>query len=675
MLKSFCFLQNLAALTNNKPSILGAFKGLPKYRKKKKLTKECKYSILRLNQISKERILNWFGKLDQSFIQLPREISENPSDFFLTSTEVQALLKIISHEKDWIIPSKNLCGSLRTSQRVRDSLKNKGWLDYKVIRGRDDKGKFFTAGIVYDLSPLEKEIYIRRGILSGESRTLREIKERLLTEEKSYEKQSVLFNSKIRTFIDSLSAKEAEKLKTVIPDFIRIRYYIPSRYEFFKWCEKYDIKLLEKYPSYIKYIFDRALKQNIFLPFEIKRIMKNKEALDFFISDTKKTSAKEETEDFVFKDEKEENDFLDMFMNLVSDSSEKGVKAMKNTTDYHKFGISDDTWRNIIRCFPMGDNRRRISEKTIKDILKVFEEKKVDVNNESDIINALYYPIKNGELVPEYDVDPETQTFDVYDFLISCLKRGITYASWETNKEIEKYFISYEDYSNFIDFLISHKDNNKLSKEEKEYFVSMMKKLKNVHDYCDRSFCCGLFYDFERRYLDDNKMITAAAEFRNKMAEEREACWEKIMEKGNFFNNLYDRIDALDKFIYMSFNYTATLGERLYGAKIYYHNLAEQLKEKIYGIDKFSEIKETKEYKNNCHYELYCKELTKENHYVEYGRRYQKIVDDYYSQIKDDNILWKGTPYQDIERRCGEKLYRHYGDFIYDVFPDKKKRI
>lgn len=632
--------------------------------------------------------MNWFSKLDQSFIQLPREISENPSDFFLTPVEVQALLKIISHEKDWIIPSKNLCGSLRTSQRVRDSLKNKGWLNYKVIRGKDDKGKFYTAGIVYDLSPLEKEVYIRRGILSGESRTLTEIENKSLSCEKSYEKQSVLFNSKIRTFVDNLSSKEFEKMKTVLPDFIRIRYYIPSRYELFKWNEKYDVRLLEKYPSYIKFIFNKALKEEKILPFEIKKIMKNNEALDFFISENKpddKVSIKEkaEKEDFVFKNEKEEDEFLDMFMNLINNNQEEkyietkeGENALKNTTDYHKFGIKDETWRNIIRCFPLGETRGRISEKTIKDILKIFKEKEVNPDDEISVINALYYPIQDGKLIPEYDDISETPRFEMYDFLTDCLKKGITYASWETNNWAEKYFIHYEEYSNFIDFIIKHKDSKKMTKEESQYFVSFMKKLKQVHDFCDRSFCCGLFYDFERKYVDADKMAEAASTFRKKMNEEREKFWHKILEKGNFFENLSERIDALDRFIYMSFGYTITLGERLYGARIYYHNLVEKEKEMIYGKDKFNEIKETKDYKDNCYYELYCENLTKETHFLEFSRRWQKLVDDIFVPIKDDDkILWKGTPYLEIEKRCGEKIYKHYSDFIYDIFPEKRFNI
>jgi predicted transport protein len=591
------------------------------------------------------------------------------------------LYKIASHEKGWVLPSKYLCGSLRTSQRVRESLKNKGWLDYKVIRKKDEKGNFYTAGIKYDITPLEQEIYIRRGIIPGESRTIKDIKDFDLNSVSSYEKKACMLNSKIRVLLDSLRSGTVEQLRIIYPDFIRIRYYIPSRYELEKWDSKLDIKTLDKYIEYLKFIFDKMLRDDEIYPYEIKKILKNKNALSFFTGEAVVKEEKKEDEDFVFKTKEDEDAFVDEFLQMVNDEEDidsdknidytnkkEEIENMKNTTDYKQFGIKDDTWRQIIRCFPE-DKRRQISEKTIKDILKIFEEKKVDVDDDVSIINAIWYPIQDGTLIPEYDDIPEAPKFNMYNFLIDALKKGITYASWETNKEVEKYFIPYKEYSDFVDFVIKNKNSKKISLEDKKYFADFLKKLKNVYKYCDRSFCSALFFDFEKKYLTSEQMINSAEEFRKLMKEEREACWQKIVEKGNFFSDYQNRIEAIDRLIYMSFGYTKTLGERLYGAKIYFFDLTEQMKEKIYGKEKFNEIKETKEYKDERHYELYCKNLTKENHFVEYARRYNKFLEDICDPIKDDDrILWKEIPYREAEKRCGKKIFEHYSDFIYDVY-------
>ena len=631
--------------------------------------------------------MNWFNEVDISFIKLPREVANDLSEFNLTPSEYVAVCKILSHEKGWIISSKDLCGSLRTSQRVRESLKNKGWLDYKIIRGKDEKGKYFTIGIKYDISALEKEIYIRRGILSGESKTIKEINDIDLLSISSLEKRAYMLNNKIKVLLDSIKHKDVEKIKNTFPEFIRIRDYIPSRYEIVKWNDKLGAEKLNKYIDYLRFIFKQIIENNQIYPYEIKKILKNEKALNFFndkpinIIEEKK----QDKEEFVFKTEEDEEEFVNDFLSMINKEAEnidneknieytnkkEEFENMKNTTDYKQFGIDDNTWRQIIRCFPL-DKRRNISEKTIKDILKIFEEKKVDVNDENSIINALWYPIQDGTLIPEYDDIPEVPKFDMYNFLIDCLKKGITYASWETNKDLKKYFIPYKEYSEFIDLLNRNKNTKKMTKEDKEHFVSFMKKLKDVYKHCDRSSCAAVFFDFEKKYLTPEQMIDATSEFRKLFKEERDNCWSKIIEKGNFFENLSDRIKAMDRLLYMSFNYTVTLGERLYGAKIYFFDMIEKKKEEIYGNEKFEEIKETKEYANERHYELYCKNLTKENHFVEFGRRYDKFLEDKCDPIKDDDrVLWKGIPYREVERRYGEKIFEHGSNFIYDVVYNK----
>lgn len=605
--------------------------------------------------------MNWFSKLDQSFIQLPKEISENPTDFFLTPVEVQALLKIVSHEKDWIIPSKNLCGSLRTSQRVRESLKNKGWLDYKVIRGKDSDGKFFTAGIIYDLTPLEKEIYIRRGILSGESKTLTEIENKLLSSEKSYEKQSVLFNSKIRTFIDNLSVKEREQMKTVLSDFIRIRYYIPSRYELFKWNEKYDIDLLEKYPSYIRFIFDKAVKEEVFLPFEIKKIMKNKEAITFFTGDKKEIIKKpvikeEPKKEEVFEDDKEVDDFISEFMNTIENKEDK---EMKNTTDYKKFGITNDQWENMVSIFP-DEYKRRVSNKTINDMLRILDDKEINYDDYSNVVNALYYPYKEGYLVPEWDEIPDEKVLDVKDDFIDGLKKGMIYSSWSCNRRLQENFINYKERNEFEEILRKCDGKPPVEKDDKLKFVSFLNKIKTVYETCNRVPYMGCFWTNEE---PDEDILTAV---RDRMNCEREQWYQAFMTKKGFFENPDSKIDELNKFLYLNFGFITALGKSLYYPRKYYFDILDDMKKQFYG-DRYQEIEE--KYRRERDSELAVKKMPFDDlcYNEEKIRFFGRVRELNKDKLDKEKVLWgKQSVYK---REFDKEIYPNViSDYIHSVY-------
>jgi hypothetical protein len=78
----------------------------------------------------------------------------------LTNRELVFIIKAIKHKENYKLHDDQLDPSVssRTLQRCRKSLKEKGYLNYKIWKYSDEKGRLHTEGITYDFSPLEEEL-------------------------------------------------------------------------------------------------------------------------------------------------------------------------------------------------------------------------------------------------------------------------------------------------------------------------------------------------------------------------------------------------------------------------------------------------------------------------------------------------------------------------------------
>ena len=594
--------------------------------------------------------MNWFSKIEQAFVQFPRELADNPQDFQITPTELAAIIKIASHKIDWIIPSKILSGSLRTSQRIRESLKKKGWINYEVIRKKDEKGNFYTIGIKYDLSPIQHEIYIRRGIETGKSRVITEINERKLSDEPSAEKKTILLNSKIRTFIDGLSDKICEQIAFINRDFFQVKYYYPSRYEIIKWEKNYDIDLLNNFDNYLSFVINKIIKEKISLPTDIKGIIKNKEAIDFFIGN-KPEPPKEE----VFKDDKEVDEFIKEFMEPIEEEEKKDYNLsedneLKNTTDYKKFGIKDSQWENMVRIFPE-EYRRRVSAKTINDMIRILDNKEIDYDDVPNVINALYYPYKEGYLVPEWDELPTEKTLNIKPIFEDGLKKGMIYSSWSCNNKLEDYFINYKERNAFEELLNRCDGKAPNKKEDKILFVDFLKKIKMLYETCDRTKFMGCFWENEE---PNNEFLE---KFRNRMKEEREKWYQAFMAKKGFFEDTKKKMEELDNFIYLNFGFITALGRSLYYPRKYYFNILDNMKKDLYK-EHYSEIESKFKNERDCELKV-IKMPFDDICYSEEKRRFEdKIL-----ELKKQNgceLVWEN-------KKIDENFPNSVSDFVYNM--------
>ena len=592
--------------------------------------------------------MNWFSKIEQKFIQFPKELADNPQDFQITPTELAAIIKITANKTDWVIPSKNLCGSLRTSQRVRESLKKKGWIDYEVIRKRDEKGKFYTIGIKYDLTPLQNEIYIKRRLIKGESKVIEDVFNRKMSEETSAEKKTILLNSKIRIVLETTPGRICEQVASINRDFFQVKYYYPSRYEIIKWEKEYDIDLLNKFGDYLNFVMDKIIKEKRILPTDLKGIMKNKEALSFFIKD-------HPPKDEVFKDDEEVDEFIKEFMEPIEEEEKKDYNLsedneLKNTTDYKKFGIKDSQWENMVRLFPE-EYRRRVSAKTINDMIRILDSKEIDYDDVPNVVNALYYPYKEGYLVPEWDDIPTEETLDIKPIFEDGLKKGMIYSSWSCNNKLEDYFINYKERNAFKEILERCNGKAPTVQEDKVAFVDFLKKTKMLYETCDRTRFMGCFWENE----EPNEEFLKS--FRNKMKEEREKWYQAFMTKKGFFEDPVKKMEELDNFIYLNFGFITALGKSLYYPRKYYFNILDNMKKELYK-EHYSEIESKFKNERDCELKV-IKMPFDDICYSEEKRRFEDKVSELKKQYNCE-LIWG-------EEKINKDFPNKISDYVYNM--------
>lgn len=94
------------------------------------------------------------------FVMVSNLLISYQSELGITDRELMFIIKAIKHKENYKLHDEQLDPnvSARTLQRSRKSLKEKGYLNYKVWKYTDEKGHIHTEGITYDFSPLEEEL-------------------------------------------------------------------------------------------------------------------------------------------------------------------------------------------------------------------------------------------------------------------------------------------------------------------------------------------------------------------------------------------------------------------------------------------------------------------------------------------------------------------------------------
>lgn len=94
------------------------------------------------------------------FVMVSNLLITYQSELGITDRELMFIIKAVKHKENYKLHDEQLDPSVsaRTLQRCRKSLKEKGYLNYKVWKYTDEKGHIHTEGITYDFSPLEEEL-------------------------------------------------------------------------------------------------------------------------------------------------------------------------------------------------------------------------------------------------------------------------------------------------------------------------------------------------------------------------------------------------------------------------------------------------------------------------------------------------------------------------------------
>ncbi len=108
------------------------------------------------------------------FVMVSNLLIAYQEELELTDRELIFIIKCIKHKENYKLHDNQLDPSVssRTLQRCRKSLKDKGYLQYKVWKYTDEKGHISTEGITYDFSGLEEKLQTISNIIAEEKNKL-----------------------------------------------------------------------------------------------------------------------------------------------------------------------------------------------------------------------------------------------------------------------------------------------------------------------------------------------------------------------------------------------------------------------------------------------------------------------------------------------------------------------
>lgn len=132
------------------------------------------------------------------FVMVSNLLLDFQQELGITESELSFIIKIMKNKNGYAIHDKDLDPTVctKTLSRKRNSLKEKGLLNFSIIKSQDlITGTFKTDGISYDLSPLEEKLQIISDNI--ESKREKEIKQHLTRQNKIIETNE---NSPLETF-------------------------------------------------------------------------------------------------------------------------------------------------------------------------------------------------------------------------------------------------------------------------------------------------------------------------------------------------------------------------------------------------------------------------------------------------------------------------------------------
>ena len=177
------------------------------------------------------------------FVMVSNLLLDYQQELGISEKELSFIIKVMKNRPGYVIKDADLDPTVcsKTLSRRRSSLKEKGLLNFSIIKKQNDEGCFATIGISYDLSPLEAKLQQISDEIENSKQT--EIKE-VLEEEKCV--------------VEATESSPLEKFQNDWKNYYGKKYNI-SKVE----LEKYNgLSSYEK--EYIADIFDYFNENNLF---------------------------------------------------------------------------------------------------------------------------------------------------------------------------------------------------------------------------------------------------------------------------------------------------------------------------------------------------------------------------------------------------------------------------
>lgn len=177
------------------------------------------------------------------FVMVSNLLLDFQEELDISDSELLFLIKILKKRNSPIIHDNELDknSSSRTMLRRRTSLKEKGLINYSIVKKQNEKGTYQTDGVMYDLSPLEEK-------LQSISNKLEEKKENKLKQEL---KNDIVFTD--------LENESLQKYFKDFEDYYGVKYSM-NKYEF----EYFKNKLKDEDKVLIEHIFEYCEENELF---------------------------------------------------------------------------------------------------------------------------------------------------------------------------------------------------------------------------------------------------------------------------------------------------------------------------------------------------------------------------------------------------------------------------
>lgn len=187
-------------------------------------------------------VKNYFQR--NGFVMVSNLLLDFQQELGITESELSFIIKIMRNKNGYAIHDKDLDPTVctKTLSRKRNSLKEKGLLNFSTIKSQDpNTGTFKTDGISYDLSPLEEK--------------LQSISDKIEEGRKEKIEKHI---SKTNKIIETTEDSPLEEYKKDYLNYYGVEYVL-NDYEIKKYNE-----LSDKEKQYVACIFNYCSDNNLF---------------------------------------------------------------------------------------------------------------------------------------------------------------------------------------------------------------------------------------------------------------------------------------------------------------------------------------------------------------------------------------------------------------------------